>query len=133
MTRTRDAAGAPLPYAPAEAQFNRRRATVGLIVGPVLFLALLLAPAELPPAARKLAAAMGLMIVLWITEALPLAITALVGPMLAVLLGVAPVSTVFAPFAVFYLRQPLKLDYLWAALCLLGAVYFVFRAGPAGG
>ncbi len=41
--------------------------------------------------------------------------------------------TVFAPFAVFYLRQPLKLDYLWAALCLLGAVYFVFRAGPAGG
>ena len=38
---------------------------------------------------------------------------------------------VFVPFAVFYLRQPLKLDYLWAALCLLGAVYFVFR-GPAG-
>ncbi len=40
---------------------------------------------------------------------------------------------VFAPFALFYLRQPLKLDYLWAAPCLLGAVYFVFRAGPAGG
>ena len=35
---------------------------------------------------------------------------------------------VFAPFAVFYMRQPLKLDYLWAALCLVGAVYFVFRA-----
>jgi uncharacterized protein (DUF486 family) len=35
--------------------------------------------------------------------------------------------SVFAPFAVFYLRQPLKLDYLWAALCVLGAVYFVFR------
>jgi uncharacterized protein (DUF486 family) len=34
---------------------------------------------------------------------------------------------VFAPFAVLYMRQPLKLDYLWAALCLLGAVYFVFR------
>jgi uncharacterized protein len=35
--------------------------------------------------------------------------------------------SVFVPFAVFYLRQPLKLDYLWAALCMLGAVYFVFR------
>jgi uncharacterized protein (DUF486 family) len=34
---------------------------------------------------------------------------------------------VFALFAVFYLRQPMKLDYLWAGLCLCGAVYFVFR------
>lgn len=34
---------------------------------------------------------------------------------------------VFVPFAVFYLKQPFKLDYLWAALCLVGAVYFVFR------
>ena len=35
--------------------------------------------------------------------------------------------SVFVPFAVFYMRQPLRLDYLWAALCLLGAVYFIFR------
>src|SRR5690606_1074575 len=35
--------------------------------------------------------------------------------------------TVFAPFVVIYMRQPLKLDYLWAALCMLGAVYFIFR------
>jgi uncharacterized protein (DUF486 family) len=35
---------------------------------------------------------------------------------------------VFAPFAVFYMKQPIKLDYLWAALCLVGAVYFVFRS-----
>ena len=35
---------------------------------------------------------------------------------------------VFVPFAVFYMRQPLKLDFLWAALCLCGAVYFVFRS-----
>lgn len=34
---------------------------------------------------------------------------------------------VFVPFAVFYMQQPLKLDYLWAALCMLGAVYFIFR------
>jgi uncharacterized protein (DUF486 family) len=35
---------------------------------------------------------------------------------------------VFAPFAIIYMRQPIKLDYLWAALCLVGAVYFVFRS-----
>jgi len=35
--------------------------------------------------------------------------------------------TVFVPFAVFYLKEPLKLDYLWAGLCLLGAVFFIFR------
>jgi uncharacterized protein len=35
--------------------------------------------------------------------------------------------TVFVPFALGYMRQPIKLDYLWAGLCLLGAVYFVFR------
>ena len=35
--------------------------------------------------------------------------------------------SVFVPFAVFYMRQPLKLDYLWAALCIVGAVYFMFR------
>lgn len=34
---------------------------------------------------------------------------------------------VFVPFVVFYMQQPLKLDYLWAALCILGAVYFIFR------
>ena len=36
--------------------------------------------------------------------------------------------SVFAPFAIFYMHQPLKWDYLWAGLCLLGAVYFVFRS-----
>ena len=36
---------------------------------------------------------------------------------------------VFVPFAVIYMNQPLKLDYLWAGLCLVGAVYFIFRGG----
>ena len=36
---------------------------------------------------------------------------------------------VFVPFAVFYMQKPLKLDYVWAGLCMLGAVYFIFR-GP---
>jgi uncharacterized protein (DUF486 family) len=34
---------------------------------------------------------------------------------------------IFVPFAVFFMQQPLKLDYLWAGLCLVGAVYFIFR------
>jgi uncharacterized protein (DUF486 family) len=34
---------------------------------------------------------------------------------------------VFIPFAILYMKQPIKLDFLWAALCLVGAVYFVFR------
>jgi uncharacterized protein (DUF486 family) len=36
--------------------------------------------------------------------------------------------SVFVPFAVYYMDQPLKLDYLWAGLCLVGAVYFIFRS-----
>lgn len=36
--------------------------------------------------------------------------------------------TVFVPFAIFYMGQPLKLDYLWAGLCMCGAVYFMFRS-----
>lgn len=40
--------------------------------------------------------------------------------------------TVFVPFAFFYLKEPLKLDYLWAALCIVGAVYFIFRSRWTG-
>ena len=36
---------------------------------------------------------------------------------------------VFVPFAMLYLKEPFKLDYLWAALCMVGAVYFIFRGG----
>jgi hypothetical protein len=36
---------------------------------------------------------------------------------------------VFVPFAILYMRQPLKLDYLWASLCIMAAVYFIFRNG----
>ena len=37
---------------------------------------------------------------------------------------------VFVPFAIFYMRQSFRLDYLWAGLCVMGAVYFMFRAHP---
>lgn len=40
--------------------------------------------------------------------------------------------SVFLPFAYYYLREPVKLDYLWAALCILGAVFFVFKGKLAG-
>ena len=39
---------------------------------------------------------------------------------------------VFVPFSVYYMKQPMRLDFLWAAFCLLGAVYFVFRGHAVG-
>ena len=52
--------------------------------------------------------------------------TALSLPQLKVLQEVVTLA-VFVPFAVLYMKQPVKLDFLWAGLCLLGAVYFAFR------
>ena len=52
--------------------------------------------------------------------------TAMTLPQLKILQEVITLA-VFVPFVVYYMRQPLKLDYLWAALCMLGAVYFIFR------
>ncbi|MDY0212489.1 MAG: DMT family protein [Desulfuromonadaceae bacterium] len=40
--------------------------------------------------------------------------------------------SVFVPFAFFYMKEPLKLDYLWAALCICGAVFFIFRSKWGG-
>lgn len=52
--------------------------------------------------------------------------TALTLPQLKIIQEVITLA-VFVPFVFFYMKQPLKWDYLWAALCLCGAVYFVFR------
>ena len=35
--------------------------------------------------------------------------------------------SVFVPFSIFYMKEPVKLNFLWAALCMLGAVYFIFK------
>jgi sodium-dependent dicarboxylate transporter 2/3/5 len=86
-------------YSPAEEVFNRRRRTTGLFAGPFVLIVLLLAPLPLAGPAHRLAAVMAMMVVFWITEALPLAVTALVGPVLAVVLGIGPARTVLAPFA----------------------------------
>ena len=53
--------------------------------------------------------------------------TALELPQLKIIQEIITLS-VFVPFAVLYMKQPVKLDFLWAGLCLMGAVYFVFRA-----
>ena len=86
-------------YSPAEERFNAQRRTVGLIVGPLIFVALLLAPIPLPVGAHRLAAILAMVIVFWVTEALPLPVTALMGPVMAVVLGIAPVRPAFASFA----------------------------------
>ena len=86
-------------YSPAEERFNRRRRTVGLWLGPAVLLALLALPLPLPAAGHRMAAILALVVVLWVTEALPMAVTALLGPILAVVLGVADARTALAPFA----------------------------------
>ena len=76
------------------------RRTVGSFLAPAVFLALLLLPLPaLSPEAHRLAAVMGAVVVLWVTEALPLPVTALLGAAACVVLAVAPAKEVFAPFA----------------------------------
>jgi len=87
-------------YSPAEQQFNLRRKTVGLLAAPLLFLIVLALPmASLTPQAHRLAAIIVLVVVLWVSEALPLPVSALLGPLLAIVLGVAPATEALAAFA----------------------------------
>jgi len=100
MQTFHEAVGAVETFSPAEEQFNRRRRTAGLFLGPAVFLVLLFAPlGDIPVTAHRMAAVMGLVITLWLTEALPLAITAMLGPCVAVMLGVTTGREALAPFA----------------------------------
>jgi sodium-dependent dicarboxylate transporter 2/3/5 len=99
MRSLHEPAGAVEAYSPAEESFNRRRRTAGLALAPLVLAALLIAPLPVPQPAHRLAAVLAMMVVLWITEALPLAVTALIGPVLAIVLGIVPARTAFAPFA----------------------------------
>ncbi len=80
MRKLHEASGSTETYSPAEELFNRRRRTVGLFGAPVVLLFLLFFPMPLPAPAHRLAAILAMMVVLWVTEALPLAVTALIGP-----------------------------------------------------
>src|SRR6187402_363883 len=86
-------------YSPGEETFNKRRQAFGLFAGPLLAATLLLMPSELSPPAQRVGAVLALMIVFWMTEALPLAVTALLGPTLCIILGVATAQAAYAPFA----------------------------------
>ena len=80
-------------------RLERVRSLVGLLVGPIVFLAILLYPVgNISGAAHKLLAVLSLVVIFWITEPIPIPATALLGSILAVLFGVAPVQEVFAPY-----------------------------------
>src|SRR5919112_773015 len=76
------------------------RRHIGAALAPAAFLLLLALPLSgLTPAAQRLAAVLAAVVILWVTEALPLAATALLGAAASVVLQVAPAKEVFAPFA----------------------------------
>ncbi|HXE75093.1 MAG TPA: DASS family sodium-coupled anion symporter [Candidatus Xenobia bacterium] len=84
---------------PSEERFELWRRRAGWLLGPLLSLAVYLTAASLPAPERRLAAVLTLVIAFWISEAIPLPITAMLGPALCALLGVAEPAAVFRPFA----------------------------------
>lgn len=105
----------------AEERFETLRKFAGWIIAPIVFFILWFLPLpSLSPVAHKLAALMGLVGTLWITEALPLAVTGLLAPTLVILLGIAPAKEAFNAFA-----DPIMFLFLGAfittkAICIHG-------------
>ena len=81
-----------------ERHFDLMRKKIGLVAGPGVGLILLLLPLPLSDPAQKMAAIMACVILYWITEPIPIPVTALIGPMLAVLFGLAPSKAILASF-----------------------------------
>ena len=105
MTADRDDKPLPEPeirevLTPREERFEAMRKTVGLFLGPLATAVIYVLPIpSLERPAHTLAAILGWVVVWWITEPVPLPMTAVMGAVLAVVFGVAPAKTVFAPFA----------------------------------
>src|SRR5688572_1801601 len=100
MRTVHQAISAVETYSPAEELFNRRRRTAGLFLAPIVLVGTLLIPiAGLTTQGHRMAAIMLMVVVLWVSEALPMAVTAVLGPMLAVIFGVTPARAALAPFA----------------------------------
>ena len=84
----------------AEQAFDRRRRTFGLIFGPLLAIGVILTPIDaLTPEAHKLLAIMVLVALWWITEPVPIPVTSLIGPTLAVITGAIPAGAAFSAFS----------------------------------
>jgi solute carrier family 13 (sodium-dependent dicarboxylate transporter), member 2/3/5 len=83
---------------PTEERFERGRRTVGLVLAPVITVLMLLLPLDLEPAQHKLAAVLLGVMVLWITEAVPIPVGGLLGVAFVVALGVQPADEVLQPF-----------------------------------
>jgi len=83
---------------PQEERFEKARRTIGLFLAPAVFLIFLLLPLDMDETQQRLAAALLFVVVLWISEAVPIPIGGLLGIVLIVLIGVAPVDDVLAPF-----------------------------------
>ncbi len=92
--------GAVAAFSEAEERFERARRTIGLALGPAAFLALWFLPLDaLTPEAHRLSAVVALVVTWWVTEAIPIPATALIGAALAVVCGVTSATDAFAPFA----------------------------------
>jgi sodium-dependent dicarboxylate transporter 2/3/5 len=89
----------PLPLPAGEEKFEQWRQRIGLLAAPLAGIALWLSPLPLPPNAHVLAAVFVFTIILWMTEAIPLAAAGLLGPTLLVICGVGKMEAIFAPFA----------------------------------
>src|SRR5919112_2226163 len=84
---------------PAEERFERFRQTIGLFLGPIVFLVMYFIPLPLEPAQQALAAIFSFVIVYWLTEPIPIPVTAILALAMCVLFGVASADTVFGAFS----------------------------------
>src|SRR3990172_713970 len=83
-----------------ERKFEMYRKTISLFLGPIVFLTILFIPIPiLSTEAHRLSAVLGIVLIYWVGEAIPIPVTAILGAILCVILGVAKSQTVFAPFA----------------------------------